>query len=285
MRSRILILSSGFLAAAWLLFAHTPAREAEIKTVADTSTTQPPTAQAFVNWFYDELRDHGEISYPDFPWVVRAKHVRGGQLQIVKFLHRDESGKGYDLVGAAVTVDLRADIAHRLILVHWCECEMQWDDGKSTCWDAEKIIEAKVPVVLPGRKRDSRLSFCTAERHATAAQRKFLKEECFGQPTQKRLQQAFGRECDELARDEIIDIPSRGLLMAFDLYDIPNSGPKGSAFLNKKDGKIKHRSIAQFNKDGSKVISVERNTEGTLSQEEYWDLMKTALSDRNPKKN
>jgi hypothetical protein len=278
MRSRILTLSPAVLAAAWLLFTHTPIGEAEIKTVADPSTTQPPTAQAFVNWFYDELRDHGEINIPDFPWVVRAKHVRGDQLQIVKFLHRDASGKGYDLVGAAVTVDLRADNAHRLILVHWYEYERLWDDGKSTCWDTEKIIEAKVPATLPGRNRDSRLSFSTAEQHATAAQRKFLKEECFSQLTQKRLQQAFGRECDELARDEILDIPSRGLLIAFDYY-----GGKGNVLLLKKDSKVKHYSIARFNSNGSQVLSVEHLTERTLP-EDFGDLWEAAQADLKARK-
>jgi hypothetical protein len=277
MRPRILT-SSAVLAAAWLILIRTPTREAEIKPLADSSTTQPPTAQAFVNWFYDELREHGEINYPDLPWVVRAKHVRGDQLQIVKFLHRDKSGKGYDFVGAAVTVVLCADKDKRTILVHHCSCDAQSDDG-SIFWSSERITEAEVPERLPGRKRELRMSFATAEQHATPVQRKFLKEECFGQPTQKRLQQAFGRECDELARDQILDIPSRGLLMAFDHYDVPSCGPKGSVLFKTKERKIKHCSIAHFSNDGSKVVGVERATERTLALEEYLELLDAALSD------
>src|SRR5215510_7837857 len=73
------------------------------KVVAEQVT---PAGKRAVESTLERLRQTGSFNHPDYPWVIRARQVRGDTLYFVEFLGRRADGKGFDWVGKAVQATL-----------------------------------------------------------------------------------------------------------------------------------------------------------------------------------
>jgi hypothetical protein len=183
---------------------------------------KPPAGQADEKRRGEELREQiyaalakpGGIDHPDCPYVVRVKRVAGRKLQFVQFLHRDPSGKGYDVVGLALEAELTGmDLGKRQIFVLTRHARLMTPGMDGYLQDHVWVLD------LP---KDLRFLAAAAPKGKAAAgalspeQRRFLAAGFAPLPVQKKLEQAFGRECDELFREEQRYYRGYGVVLAAD---------------------------------------------------------------------
>jgi hypothetical protein len=160
--------------------------------------TFTPTGKQALTSALDRLARTGSFNHPDYPWVVRARAVRGDTLYFVEFLHRAANGKGFELVGKAVQVTAASSGADRLRV---CLREMEIQDTEgNTLWAANRIVE----LPLPGRLREATFRpFSEALVHLSRDQRDALAREHRLNPEQKRVLAAFGADCYDLLLADI----------------------------------------------------------------------------------
>jgi hypothetical protein len=160
---------------------------------------------------YDVFKKYGCINDPRFPFVVHVKRVEGTKLQFVQFMHRSPTGEGYDCVGKALEMQLKVDLARRLVLVPTRECNFRHSDD-TCCYDRYRVWEFD----LPGDLRFLQAKPAKEEPPLSPEDRRFLMEGCHTSPVDKKLQQAFGQECDELLRETKLEVSSGTLVLAAD---------------------------------------------------------------------
>jgi hypothetical protein len=209
---------------------------------------------------YDALAKHGGIDHPDCPYVVRVKHVAGRKLRFVQFLHRDPSGKGYDLVGLALEAELKGvDLGKRQILVRTWHTRLQTPDASG--YVLMKVWVLDLPKDLGFLKAAAPKGRAAPAEGLSPEQRRFLAAGFAPLSVQKKLEQAFGRECDELFRKEQHYYRGYGVVLAADKIR-PES--------DRRRVVLPSCSIGRPGKEPGAII---RGQDVSLSVEDYCELM------------
>ena len=73
---------------------------------------------------YAMLRKDGSIQHQKINWEIHVKNVQGRRLHDVIFNKRAASGQGSDITARAKEAELRGDLAHKKILVHMRQCDV-----------------------------------------------------------------------------------------------------------------------------------------------------------------
>jgi len=198
-----------------------------------------PGGKKAVESILQHVRQTGSFNHPDYPWVVRARQVRGDTLYFVEFLYRRADGKGFDWVGKAVQATLSFSEEYRpfalyeaaattrmrtaisllpkeyrpfalyeaaaparrdTLRVQVHQMEMQHQNGTRVFLE-ERVIDLS----LPARLRENGFRpYAEAEAHLSSDQREALDKEYSLHPEQKLLLVAFGDECADLLQAKYI---------------------------------------------------------------------------------
>jgi hypothetical protein len=175
---------------------------------------QTPEGREAVASALERLRQTGCFNHPDYPWVVRARLVRGDTLSFVGFLLRREDGKGFNRVGKAVQATLSYSEEYRpftfpgddplppvrrdTLRVRVCQMQMHSEEMDFEC------DERTIDLALPGRLRESGFRpFAEAEARLSQDQQKALGKDFSLRPEQRLLVAAFGEGCYDLLRSEV----------------------------------------------------------------------------------
>jgi hypothetical protein len=175
----------------------------------------------------ERLRQTGSFNHPDYPWVVRARRVRGDALYFVEFLRRREDGRGFDAVGKAVQATLAyveeyeptsypesepLPVRRNRLVVRVCQARMETEDCIYELFD-ERVFDLALPARLPeGGFRPH----AEAEVRLSRDQRKALSQEYALHRAQKMLLAAFGDECADLLRAHIGHSETGRTVLAYD---------------------------------------------------------------------
>lgn len=216
----------------------------------------------------------GVFNHPDYPWVVRARRVRGDTLYFVDFLRRRKDGKGFDIVGKAVAVSLAFSKEYRPIFeedgapvrrdtlrIHVYQMERYSDDG-AELFCVDRIIDLQFP---SGLREDGFRPYTEAEALLSAKQRQILNKDYPLSREQKKLLAAFGKGRVDLLEPEL-EMSKSGVTVS-------ESGRTVSVwnepYLVKSDGfcTIERIAVARFDEKGKVVrrfegkdISMERKS-------------------------
>jgi hypothetical protein len=227
-----------------------------------TSPSLPgiPAGNMDVTDVREQIRRTG-FNHPDYPWVVRARCVRGDTLYFVEFLHRREGGKGFDRVGKAVRVSFT--LRRGTLLANVSQVEMQLENGTSIVCDSKRY-----QVVLPERLRqDGFRPFGEAVAHLSREQRKALGKDYPLSREQKLLLAAFGDDGYDLLQGGITASESGQRVVA---CNYPNF--KGLEYDGAGGYKFRTLAVAQFDRAG-KVVARFQGNDITVQGEDTGSLI------------
>jgi hypothetical protein len=221
----------------------------------------------------ERLRRTGSFNHPDYPWVVRARLVRGDTLYLVDFMRRRRDGKGFDLVGKAVEVTLAFSEEYKSwlpsgdspppvkrdsLLVRVQQMRLHTEDAD---------VEAPCRIgglELPGRLRESGFRpFAEAEARLSHDQRVALDGEDFLSPEQKTFLAAFGdKGCDLLMN--VHECESRQTLVAMD--------EKAGEWRGNREVTFPKLAVVRLDKKGE-ILTQFRGTDVTVDRAEIFPLL------------
>jgi hypothetical protein len=167
-----------------------------------------PAGSAAVESAIDRVRATGCFNHPDYPWVVRARLVRGDTLYFVEVLHRRADGGGFDLVGKAVQATVSFSRVSQQLDSDWCVLEEQCDSMLVRVRQLEMEAESGSKffvdhyvffLPLPGPLgRDDFLPFAQAKASLSTEQSEALRRPFPLRPEQTKHFVAFGERGIEL---------------------------------------------------------------------------------------
>ena len=164
----------------------------------------------------ERLRQTGCFNHPSYPFVVRAKRVRGNTLYFVDILCRDETGRRILWVAKAVQATLHYSEERETIgwpgddpippyrretlRVRVCQIELTCPEIITMVLDRRQI-DIRLPARLPAH---GFRPFAEAEMRLSASQRETLDKGYALDPAQQRLVEAFGIDADDLLQTDPI---------------------------------------------------------------------------------
>jgi hypothetical protein len=210
----------------------------------------------------ERLRLTGSFNHPNYPWVVRARHVDGDKAYFVEFLRRRDGDDGFECVGKAVQVTIRFSEEFQpfafpglddplpperreAVRVTACQMEMQMADG-SSAYFAERTFDLPLPARLP----ESRFRpFAEAEAHLSHELAEAFGKRYPLRSEQKKLLAAFGDQCYELLQGDIL---------------VSETGRRVFAFLHGRAvgvGQLEFQTlaVAQFDSGGKVLVQFRGN--------------------------
>jgi hypothetical protein len=238
-----------------------------------------PAGEKAVAYALERVRRTGSFNHRDYPWVVRARCVRGDTLYFVEFLHRREDGKGFDVVGKAVQAALTfsaeceprswpwevfsserddaapAPMQRDTMRADARRMEIHLEDGGIICL-AENTFDLIPPA---GLRKGGFRPFAEAAAQLSAEQREALDNEYDLIPEQKLLLAAFGEDCYDLLCADIMSNESGRRVFA-----LKRKGVETDA-----EGRFKFPTFAVAQFDGTgKVLARFRGDKVTVEKED-----------------
>jgi hypothetical protein len=189
---------------------------------ADTTARKPVDAavDSPVAFILERVRRTGSFNHPDYPWVVRARWVRGDTMYFVELLHRRKDGKGFDDVGNALQATLSFSQERDTLRVHVCQMEMENENGTRLEVE-ERLFDLTPPTWL--RESGCR-SYAEAEACLSRRQQEILGKQYSLSPEQESLLAAFGKQGCGLLRAEISTSKTGRTVLAYERAGTRRSG-------------------------------------------------------------